>query len=88
MNERSPANGQALSWYRSAVRKHPNSFPTDKLIVKEEPKKKMSWNNMDNKEEQKAVVSCPKCNGSLRVPTGKKLNVTCPKCTHKFLVTT
>ena len=88
LNERSPANGHALSWYRSAVINHPNSFPTDKLVVTDEPKKKMSWSNMDSKEEQKAVVTCPKCDGSLRVPAGKKLNVTCPKCTHKFLVTT
>lgn len=88
LNERSPANGHALSWYRSAVINHPNSFPTDKLVVTDEPKKKMSWSNMDSKEEQKAVVTCPKCDRSLRVPAGKKLNVTCPKCTHNFLVTT
>lgn len=88
LNEGSPANGQALRWYRGAVRKHPNSFPTEKLIVKDNPKKKMSWNNMDGEEEQKTVVACPACEGSLRVPTGKRLNVVCPKCTHKFSVTT
>lgn len=86
LNERSPANGEALSWYKSAIIKHPNSFPTDKLILKEEPKKKMSWNNMESKDEQKTVVACPECKISLRVPAGKMLNVTCPKCTHKFLV--
>jgi ubiquitin-protein ligase len=86
LNERSPANGEALSWYRTAVRKHPNAFPTDKLILKEQQKKKMSWNNMESKEGQKALVACPECKISLRIPAGKKLNVTCPNCTHKFLV--
>lgn len=46
LNERSPANGQALSWYRSTIKKYPDSFPTDKLIVKEQSKKKMSWSNI------------------------------------------
>ncbi len=87
LNERSPANGQALSWYRDAVKKHRNAFPTDKLVVKEQPKSKMSWNNMDSSIEQKKVVSCSQCKTPLRVPAGKKLNVTCPKCTHTFLVT-
>lgn len=86
LNERSPANGQALSWYRSAVVKYPSSFPTDKLIVKDEPKNKISWNSMDSKEEQKVVVTCPGCTVSLRVPAGKKLNATCPKCSYKFEV--
>lgn len=87
LNERSPANGQALNWYRDAVKKHRSAFPTDKLVVKEQPKSKMSWNNMDSSIEQKKVVSCSQCKTPLRVPAGKKLNVTCPKCTHIFLVT-
>lgn len=87
LNERSPANGQALSWYRDAVKKHRNAFPTDKLVVKEQPKSKMSWNNMDSGIEHNKVISCSQCKTPLRVPAGKKLNVTCPKCTHIFLVT-
>lgn len=46
LNERSPANSQALSWYKSAVSKHPDSFPTDKLVVKQESKQKISWNEV------------------------------------------
>lgn len=86
LNDRSPANGEALVWYRSAIKKYPNSFPTDKLILRDQPKKTMSWNNMESTVESKSIVSCPKCNSSLRIPTGKKLNVTCPSCTNKFLV--
>jgi len=46
LNEKSPANSTALQWYRGAVRKHPASFPTDKLLIKEAAPKKMSWNNV------------------------------------------
>ncbi len=87
LNESSPANGQALSWYRNAVRSHPQAFPTDKMMIKEQPKKKMTWNNMNNKVEP-VVVSCPECKGLLRVPSDKKLNVTCPKCSHRFSINT
>ena len=87
LNEASPANGQALSWYKSVIRKNPAAFPTDKLIIKEQPNKNISWGNVDSNEAQKIVISCPGCKGSLRIPAGKKLNINCPKCTHNFLVT-
>lgn len=87
LNEGSPANGQALNWYKNVVRKHPSSFPTDKLIIKEQPKEKISWNNIESSKEMKAIVACPNCKAQLRIPSGKKLSVSCPKCTHKFLVT-
>jgi len=83
-----PANAQAAQWYTSAVSRQPKAFPTDKLVVQEPAKKKMSWSNLDSANEQKSIVSCPQCRGALRVPTGKKLNVTCPKCNHTFLIAT
>lgn len=86
LNEKSPANPQALNWYRDAVRIHPEAFPTDKMLFKDQVKKKMSWNNLNDTEDQKKVVSCPSCQGALRIPAGKELNVSCPKCRHKFVV--
>jgi ubiquitin-protein ligase len=88
LNEKSPANGTALNWYRDAVRINPEAFPTDKLTIKEQPKKKMAWNNVEETNSGKKIVSCPSCNTSMRVPSGKKLNVNCSKCSHQFLVTT
>lgn len=88
LNEASPANRDALSWYRAAVSKYPNAFPTDKLIIKEQPKKTMSWNNVDDSAYGKAIITCPSCKGSIRVPIGKKGNIVCPKCTNKFYVET
>jgi len=88
LNEKSPANTTALSWYRGAVRKHRHAFPTDKLVIKEEPKKKMAWNNIEKSSSDRSVVSCPACNGSLRVPVGRKGNLACPMCAHKFYIET
>ena len=88
LNEQSPANGTALSWYRDASRRNPEAFPTDKLSITEQPKKKISWNNASQADIEKTIVSCPNCGTSMRVPSGKKLNVNCSKCSHQFLVTT
>jgi len=84
LNEDSPANGTALSWYRSALRKYPEAFPTDKLSIKETPKGKVSWKNID----ERIVINCPECRGSLRVKKGSKGNISCPKCKNKFYVET
>lgn len=88
LNGASPANGEALRWYRNAVSRHPQAFPTDKLVIKEQPAKKMSWNNLSEANHSKVIVTCPSCGTSLRVPQGKKLNVNCPNCKNVFLVTT
>ncbi len=34
--------------------------------------------------ESKVVMSCPNCNGKLRVISGKYLDVTCPHCQSEF----
>lgn len=88
LNERSPANGDALNWYRKAITKDPESFPTDKIQSNNNPKSKLSWNNIGADSNGKIVIHCPECKSALRVPAGKSLNVSCSKCTHKFLVTT
>lgn len=88
LNAASPANRSALSWYEKAVRKHPHAFPTDKLQVREKPKKKIGWSNISETENEKTVVSCPQCDAKLRVPQHKKGNIACPKCHKKFYVET
>lgn len=85
LNEGSPANGEALTWYRKAIAQHGNYFPTDKLTIQSSEPKKMSWNNV---EDTKVVVNCINCSSGLRVPKGKKGNLTCPKCSNKFYVET
>lgn len=84
LNEASPANGQALAWYRRAVVQYPSSFPTTKLIQEQPAKKAMSWNNI----ETKVVVKCSHCGISLRLTAGGRGNVTCPSCKTGFYVET
>lgn len=48
LNEASPANGAAVSWYRERKRRFPNAFPTDTAdTVAGVPKSSgMQWNNL------------------------------------------
>lgn len=84
LNEASPANGAALRWYRMAVATTPNSFPTTKLSQDVQPKKTMSWSNV----ESKVLVNCTHCHTSLRLPSGKRGNVNCPNCKKGFYAET
>ena len=86
LNAESPANGEALNWYEVAVKKYPEAFPTNRLNATDQPKKKIVWNNINSHSDQKKIIPCPACKGSLRVPMNKTLKVTCPKCIHKFMV--
>lgn len=89
LNAGSPANGQALNWYTSAVKKHPGAFPTDKLEVEsEQPKPKMAWKNMSEGSEERVVVTCSTCTAKLRVPANREGNIACPKLQNKFAIKT
>jgi ubiquitin-protein ligase len=84
LNEKSPANGDALSWYRDAVRRHAHAFPTDTaLLTTATPEKKMSWTNIAS-EPVKVVVACSHCGGKLSLPAGKRGKVKCPRCQQSF----
>jgi ubiquitin-protein ligase len=49
LNERSPANPQALTWYTSAVRQYPKAFPTALVSFAEEPSGKgFTWKNLSS----------------------------------------
>lgn len=78
LNERSPANGNAVHWYRSALQSHPASFPTTRATVHAQMRP----------VEDRIVVQCTACHAGLRLPTGKRGVVSCPKCSHQFQVTT
>ncbi len=78
LNERSPANGVAVEWYRTALRAHPNSFPTTRNTLRTE-----AGPTLD-----RVIVQCPNCKASLRIPSGRAGEVSCPKCSHQFHVTT
>jgi hypothetical protein len=84
LNEQSPANRDALSWYREAQRRHPSAFPTDTaLLTTVAPEKKISWTNLAS-EPAKTVVACPHCSSKLSLPAGKSGHVKCPRCQKSF----
>lgn len=89
LNEKSPANGPALNWYREVARKHPSAFPTDCADgkqVNEGPK--ISWSDVSTETPQRTLVTCPSCAGKLAIPSGKSGRVICPKCKTGFDVRT
>lgn len=86
LNEQSPANRNALEWYRRAQREHPGAFPTDSaLLTPAGQSRKMTWSNTPT-EPAKTVVSCPGCGSKLGVPVGKTGTAKCPRCNTTFAV--
>lgn len=87
LNEKSPANGAALTWYIGAKRRFPSSFPTDNFNL-DAPEKPagIKWSNVSS-DGEKGVVNCPGCAAKLSAPTGKRLKLTCPKCGNTFEAT-
>lgn len=89
LNERSPANADALSWYRDAQRRHGSAFPTDtSLLATAAPGTGIRWTNVTAEESTKKVVSCPHCASKLSLPAGKTGQVKCPRCKKSFAVQT
>jgi ubiquitin-protein ligase len=88
LNEASPANGEALHWYRQTRQAHPGAFPTDTLtLAAAEPPKKIKWDNVSVTPET-TVVSCPNCGAKLSLPAGKIGRVKCVRCGNSFEATT
>ena len=84
LNEKSPANGDALAWYREAQRQHRDAFPTDTwTIAPTGPQKTMAWTNIPN-EVTKKILPCPGCGIKLSLPASKVGKVKCPRCDKVF----
>lgn len=92
LNERSPANSQALQWYRSAYRATPKAFPTAHVIIRDQPEpvKKMEWRDTtaEPPSREKVIVTCLACGGKLRVDAGRSGRIKCPTCMAAFEVRT
>lgn len=93
LNESSPANGEALTWYKKTKQKHPGAFPTQSVSFNNtQTKPKMKWNDkstdVDDGTSGRVIVNCPNCNKQLRVPTGKRGTIKCPNCNETFEIST
>lgn len=85
LNEKSPANGAALTWYRDTLRKHQSAFPTDGMnTARPDPAPKMTWSDVSPDAPHRTTIACPSCGSKLALPTGKTGHVTCPKCKNGF----
>lgn len=82
LNENSPANRDALEWYKKAIKTHPTYFPTDHLSINNNNvDKSIKWTTI---QEEKVLVNCEHCRTGLRLPKGKTGAVKCPSCSKSF----
>jgi ubiquitin-protein ligase len=89
LNEASPANRDALTWYWQARGAHASAFPTDSLTLSAaETAKTMKWTDAPTASPSKTVVTCPNCQRKLSLPAGKTGRVKCPNCSTLFQVAT
>lgn len=86
LNEKSPANSNAVAWYRKARSANPGAFPTDRVNWDTSEKAAgISWKPI-SAEPAKSIIKCPHCASALSVPSGKTLDVKCPKCSAGFRI--
>jgi ubiquitin-protein ligase len=74
VNVGSAANRDALGWYLDAKRRHPEAFPTDRVVLDGEGQDAV----------ERVVRECPDCAAKLRLPAGRSGTVRCPKCARVF----
>lgn len=90
LNEHSPANRDAVGWYRATRARHPGAFPTDSLPFLEAARKQTTtkWRDLSAEATPAAprIVLCGRCSQQLRVPGGSGIQVRCPKCGNVFRV--
>lgn len=88
LNERSPANHEAVVWYRTARARHPHAFPTDSLQFLDSNSKKATakWRDLSNPTAapEPRIVSCSQCHQQLRVRGTVAAQIRCPKCGNVF----
>jgi hypothetical protein len=80
MNPHSIAHGAANAWYRGALQRHPEAFPTDPAAT--------APPCAAAAPAQRVIRRCPHCNAALRLPSGRPGTVACPRCMHEFEVST
>lgn len=94
LNEQSPANREALSWYQQKIKIQPTLFPTEKVIFTElsEQKKGLAWKDISQEKIQGVygqneliILVCPHCQTKNRLPKGKHGVATCGKCRQEFV---
>lgn len=70
LNANAPANREAAAWYWRTRERHPDAFPTDRVVLEQ--------------AAERIVRACPACTRQLRLPRGRSGRVRCPGCGHEF----
>ena len=88
LNTKSPANTEALSWYRTKVRSAPNFFPTDTFVKNSTSTTKsgIKWKNSPAQNSPDRIVSCHSCGQKIRLSSSGGGTIKCPKCQKTFMV--
>lgn len=89
MNPYSIADGAANAWYQSALRRHPEAFPTDvaALALTVDERTDVGSESRDAAAER-VIRHCPHCRVGLRLPAGHSGTVRCPQCGSDFRTNT
>lgn len=84
MNSASIANGAAQAWYRAAVQRHPEAFPTDPAALALAADSEGGGRPAAEAESTRVIRRCPHCAATLRLPAGRSGIVNCPRCQRDF----
>ena len=89
MNPYSIADGVANAWYQSALRRHPEAFPTDAAALALTVDERAGvGSDTDATAAERVIRHCPQCRAGLRLPAGRSGTVRCPACGRDFQTNT
>jgi len=89
MNPYSIADGAANAWYQSALRRHPEAFPTDAAALALTVDEGAGTGSSARATAAERVIRhCPHCRAGLRLPAGRSGAVRCPECGRDFQTNT
>jgi ubiquitin-protein ligase len=92
VNVASPAHAAAAAWYRQALRRHPEAFPTDTpafaTTAPGSHARRVGWTEQPGAEDARVTRACPQCARTLRLPAGRNGRVRCPGCGSAFEAST
>jgi hypothetical protein len=86
MNPHSIANGPAHAWYRDALQRHPQAFPTDPAATAPAAHDTIAASGAPTRPHERVIRHCPHCDAAVRLPSGRSGTVECPRCARDFEV--
>jgi len=90
VNVHSVAHPAALAWYRQALSRYPQAFPTEPVALALRDTEHLQVPGSDSTvgDADRVIRTCPHCGARLRLPASRRGTVRCPKCSRDFEATT